>query len=276
MNSCGLEQHAEIRRVIETRFLISAPDGAALFPTAQLQAPLTAGIPSWLHALTQGQPEQAIPYLISRWSQWYFALLVAPWVYVHLRHQWQLPYHLADIAYVQSEQGTPQRFVLSSLGSPVEEREWQAFLPLIDEHIAPVCQQLSVLSGLSAALFWNNAGVRFYQGMNQAEQEGADVRHAADLLDRPVLANGEKSLYQPIRLRTLPSGEQKKRAASLLSDLSSGRRCALPELPASARRTPQRHNICKGLTTFCCCTNHNNAIRITEILFLFFHTLISH
>ncbi|MGL9735300.1 MAG: hypothetical protein ACR5LF_05355 [Symbiopectobacterium sp.] len=40
---------------------------------------------------------------------------------------------------LQSEQGTPQRFVLSSLGSPVDERQWQAFLLLIDEHITPVC-----------------------------------------------------------------------------------------------------------------------------------------
>lgn len=241
MNSCGLEQqHAEIRRVIETRFLLSAPDGAALFATAQLQAPPAAGIPSWLHALTQGQPEQAIPYLISRWSQWYFALLVAPWVYVHLRHQWQLPYRLADIAYVQSEQGTPQRFVLSSLGSPVADREWQAFLPLIEEHIAPVCQQLSALSGLSAALFWNNAGVRFYQGMTQAQQEGADVRHAAELLDRAELNYGEKNrLYQPIRLRTLPSGEQKKerRHCCLIYRLEGGALCpSCPRLRAEHRK----------------------------------------
>lgn len=70
--------------------------------------------------------------------------------------------------------------------------------------------------------------MRFYQGMNQAEQEGADVRHAADLLDRPVLANGEKNrLYQPIRLRTLPSGEQKKerRHCCLIYRLEGGVLC---------------------------------------------------
>lgn len=130
--------------------------------------------------------------------------------------------------------------VLSSLGSPVEEREWQAFLPPIDEHIAPVCQQLSTLSGLSAALFWNNAGVRFYQGMNQAEQEGADVRHVVDLLDRAVLNDGEKNrLYQPIRLRTLPSGEQKKerRHCCLIYRLEGGALCpSCPRLRAEHRK----------------------------------------
>lgn len=245
VNSHGLEQqHDEIRHAIETRFLISAPAGATVFPSTLVQEPITAGVPSWLHPLLQEQPEDAVPYLISKWSQWYFALLIAPWVYVHLRYQWQLPHRLADIAYVQSEQGTPQHFVLSSLGSPVRKCEWQAFLPLIDEHIAPVCQQLSTLSGLSATLFWNNAGVRFYQGMNQAEQEGMDVHHAAALLDRTVLNNGEKNrLYQPIRFRTLPSGEQKKerRHCCLIYRLEGGALCpSCPRLRAEGNKPASR------------------------------------
>lgn len=82
--------------------------------------------------------------------------------------------------------------------------------------------------------------MRFYQGMNQAEQEGADVRHAANLLDRTELANGEKNrLYQPIRLRTLLSGEQKKerRHCCLIYRLEGGTFCpSCPRLRAEHRK----------------------------------------
>lgn len=242
MNSHVLDApHSDIRRALDARFLLSAPEGKTCYPAALLNTPVTGATPAYLQPLVHAQPASSVPYLISKWSQWYFALLLTPWVYIHLRHQWQLPYHLADIAFIQSEQGTPQRFVLSSLGAPVEHDDWRAFLPLIDAHIAPVCQQLSALSGLSPSLFWNNAGVRLYQGMHQAAQEGADVRRAAELLERRQLANGEKnSLYQPIRLRVTPAGEQKKerRHCCLIYRLDGGELCPTCPRLRAARGKP--------------------------------------
>lgn len=233
--------HNDLRHAVETRFLLSAPEGKTTYPTMLFNQHVTDETPPFLQQWLYGQPRPSLPYLISKWSQWYFALLLTPWVYIHLRHQWQLPYRLADIAFLQSEQGTPQRFVLSSLGAPVEHDDWRTFLPLIDTHIAPVCQRLSTLSGLSPTLFWNNAGVRFYQGMIQAAQEGADVRRAAMLLDQRQFDNGEKNqIYQPIRMRTTPSGELKKerRHCCLIYRLDGGELCpTCPRLRARDRES---------------------------------------
>ncbi|WP_213993704.1 siderophore-iron reductase FhuF [Sodalis sp. dw_96] len=194
---------------IAENFLLTAPDNKKVHSVLDLCAQDTAlAVLEPLLRINQGGDRAAV---ISIWSQWYFALLLAPWTRINMLYDWQLPFLPQSIRFTQSENAVPDRFILADIGRAVPPCEGTArFEELIDRHLAPVCRTLSRLAGIKPGLFWNNAGIRLAHGVDMALQQGADITRAVEFLAMRTLADGTPNrLYQPVREIPQPSGPPK-------------------------------------------------------------------
>ncbi|NDL65120.1 siderophore-iron reductase FhuF [Acerihabitans arboris] len=192
---------AECADDIAGSFLFSVPRGGVAFCAADLCMPETAlvVIEPFLR-LNEGGDRAAV---ISMWSQWYFALLVAPWTRIALLHGWRLPVDPRDIRLTQSESAVPEKFILADRGSKIAAPgdTFALFRQLVDTHLLPVCVAFAHLSGIKPGLFWNNAAIRVAHGIGMAGEQGADTGEARAFLDTKTLADGTPNrLYQPVRL----------------------------------------------------------------------------
>lgn len=223
---------------ITESFLLEAPAQTKVYSALDLCAPETAqAVIEPLLKIYEGEDPAAV---ISIWSQWYFALLLAPWARINMLYDWQLPFLPHDIRFTQSENAVPDRFILADHGcaAPTGPARFDA---LIHRHLAPVCQTFSRLAGIKPGLFWNNAGIRLAHGFTMAQEQGADITRADDFLAARTLPDGAPNrLYQPIREIPQPSGPPKiiRRLCCLRYKLAGLEYCpGCPLVEARQRRT---------------------------------------
>ncbi|ANI31817.1 hypothetical protein PL78_18580 [Yersinia entomophaga] len=146
--------------------------------------------------------------LVSKWSQWYFARLLGPWMRINLQFNWQLPILPEHIGLTLNEAGVVESFILSHSGHQVTQQDPERrFQQLVQDHLTPVCGTLSQLAGMGESLFWNNAGIRLYQGIKMAQEQQANTQIAEHFLALRTLSDGSKNkLFQPVRQVTEKSG----------------------------------------------------------------------
>ncbi|XBS70054.1 siderophore-iron reductase FhuF [Acerihabitans sp. KWT182] len=199
--ACGAE--------IAESFLLTAPKDEKVYSASALCSPETAqALMEPLLRMYRGQDRAAV---ISIWSQWYFALWLAPWARINMLYDWQLPYLPHNINFTQSENAVPDKFILADDGVALPPGQGPArFDDLVEEHLTPVCRTLSRLAGIKPGLFWNNAGIRLAHGFDMAKEHGADITRVADWLSTRILTNGlPNRLYQPMREIPQPEGPPK-------------------------------------------------------------------
>ncbi len=238
MNPDGNRPGRACAAEIADSFLHAAPDEKKIHSVLYLCAPETAlVIIEPLLRTHHGEDRAAV---ISIWSQWYFALLLAPWARINMLYDWQLPFLPHDIRFTQSENAVPDRFILADRGcaAPTGPARFDA---LIHRHLTPVCQTFSRLAGINPGLFWNNAGIRLAHGFTMAQEQGADITRAADFLAARTLPDGAPNrLYQPIREIPQPSGPPKiiRRLCCLRYKLAGLEYCpSCPLVEVRRRRT---------------------------------------
>lgn len=172
--------------------------------------------------------ERAAHY--SRWSQWYFALLLAPWSQLFLQHNHALPVALSQMGLRLTPEGIPMEFRLHNTGEAFADGGAATRLQaLVDQQITPVCRTLHALSGLSQALLWNNAAVRLNQGMERAAAAGADIRAMQRLLNARHRPDGSRNaLWQPVRRVSDATGKtrRERRLCCLRGEIAGERLCA--------------------------------------------------
>ncbi|CNE95926.1 ferric hydroximate transport ferric iron reductase [Yersinia nurmii] len=194
------------RKAIEQCFPSTASTHCKTFSASALYTPE--------HALTLISPllnlhsNEDRTALVSKWSQWYFARLLGPWMRINLQFNWQLPILPEHISLTLNEAGLVESFILSHSGHQVTQQDPERrFQQLVQNHLAPVCRTLSQLAGMGESLFWNNAGIRLYQGMKMAQEQQANTQIAAHFLSLRTLSDGSKNtLFQPVRQVTEKSG----------------------------------------------------------------------
>ncbi|WP_170975477.1 siderophore-iron reductase FhuF [Martelella alba] len=187
-------------------FLLAPPVGTEVHSAALLCSPDTAlPLLAPLMALYQGEDRAAV---VSMWSQWYFALLLAPWIRVNMLYNWQLPILPRDIGFTLSKDAVPEQFILAHAGRPAPCENGQVrFAELLTIHLSPVCQTFATLSGIKPGLFWNNAGIRLAHGLSMAREAGADTASADGFLQTHTLSDGSVNpVYRPMRVISSPSG----------------------------------------------------------------------
>lgn len=220
-------------------FLLTAPAGRHIHSAAELCAPDSAQeLVEPLLQKYQGEDRAAV---ISIWSQWYFALLLAPWARINMLFDWQLPVRPQAISFTLAETGVPEQFILENEGGPSPAGSGQVrFKELMELHLLPVCRTLSQIAGIKPGLFWNNAGIRLVHGFNMAREQGADITLATDFLAARTLPDGSVNrLYQPVRVITLPPEPPKiiRRLCCLRYKLSGLEYCpSCPLLEADKRK----------------------------------------
>lgn len=225
-------------------FLFSAPSGKIGYAAADLCAPETAlALLEPFLRLHEGGDRAAV---ISMWSQWYFALLLAPWTRIALLHRWRLPVDPQGIRFTQgADCAVPEKFILADRGGAITAGDNIATLfgHLAQTHLLPVCQIFSRLSGIKPGLFWNNAAIRIAHGIDMAEEHGADTTDARAFLAAKALPDGTLNrLCQPVRIIERDDGPQMiRRLCCLRYKLSGLEYCpSCPQLVADERKTRHR------------------------------------
>ncbi len=228
---------------INDSFLFAGP-GDGGFSAADLCAPDTAAalLEPFLR-LHEGGDRAAV---ISMWSQWYFALLLAPWTRIALLHGWRLPMDPRDIRFSQgAESAVPEKFILADRGGKIADGIAMPTLlgQLMETHVLPVCRTFSLMAGIRPGLFWNNAAIRVAHGIDMAAEQGANTVAARAFLDTKTLADGAPNrLYKPVHLVEHDAGPKIiRRLCCLRYKLSGLEYCpSCPLLVAQERKCRHR------------------------------------
>ncbi|WP_410012568.1 siderophore-iron reductase FhuF [Sodalis sp. C49] len=229
---------------INGSFLFSVPSGGTGYSAADLCAPETAlALLEPFLRLNEGGDRAAV---ISMWSQWYFALLLAPWTRIALLHDWRLPADPRAIQFTQGAQSAvPEKFILADRGAKIAGGVAipALFGQLLETHVLPVCRTFGQLAGIRPGLFWNNAAIRVAHGIDMAAEQGADTGEARAFLATKTLADGAPNrLYQPVRVVEHEAGPKIiRRLCCLRYKLSGLEYCpSCPLLVAQERKCRHR------------------------------------
>lgn len=167
---------------------------------------------------------------VSLWSQWYFAGTLLSWAdQLCSKHQssplWEFRGQLQI-----NERGCPEHWlnqgVPCGLQTPHQQR--QQLDLLIHRFIAPVCETLSTFAASNLTVFWSNASVRLWQGMQRANEKHADVGVLQEMFLAPRLADGQVNrLYSPLRSVVKEDGskQMQRRHCCLIFRLDEFEKC---------------------------------------------------
>ncbi|HDZ48088.1 hypothetical protein LCGC14_0025510 [marine sediment metagenome] len=219
---------------------IFEPSLAACYtgPLANFTPPLIGGTPplqafkaarwrdaSWLqkdlaHFAEQypGGDQRAV---ISLWSKWHFSALTVPALAANLLLNRDLPVELDNVQVIFNDKGATAQLWLPHEGTALTtQAPFERFASLIEQHWAPLIEQLAAISGAAQRVFWSNAGgyLDYYVHalaehplVNQAALEAARA-----LLETRTLPNGKRNpLFQPVRYFTPKDSEEVKRVRKL-------------------------------------------------------------
>ncbi|CAO1660369.1 Siderophore-iron reductase FhuF [Halomonas sp. NYA30] len=159
--------------------------------------------------------------VVSLWSKWHFSALTVPTLTANLLLNRDLPVGLDDLQVIFTEKGATSRLWLPNEGASLTTYDpYERFTTLIDQHWAPLIEQLAAISGAAQRVFWSNAGgyVDYYVHalaehplVNEAALEAAKM-----LLETRTLPNGKRNpLFQPVRHFTPKGSEEVKRVRKL-------------------------------------------------------------
>lgn len=159
--------------------------------------------------------------VISLWSKWHFSTLTVPTLTANLLLDRDLPVGLDDVQVIFNEKGATSRLWLPHEGSALTSQDpFERFTTLIEQHWAPLIEQLATISGAAQRVFWSNAGgyLDFYvNALGEhplANQQAFETAKA--LLETCNLPNGKRNpLFQPVRYFTPKGGEEVKRVRKL-------------------------------------------------------------
>lgn len=167
---------------------------------------------------------------ISLWSQWYFAGTLLGWAdQLCSEHQscplWEFRGQLQI-----NDRGCPEHWLNRGnlSGSLSESQKRQQLDLLIHRFIAPVCQTLAVFAANNLTVFWSNAAVRLWQGMQRAIEKQADVRVLQEIFSAPRLADDQVNrLYSPLRRMMKEDGSEQmqRRHCCLIFRLDEFEKC---------------------------------------------------
>nr|WP_319528694.1 siderophore-iron reductase FhuF [Pseudomonas laurentiana] len=114
-----------------------------------------------------------LPVLVSQWSKYYFSMFWREAVSARCAGRGlALP---GNVGVSLDERGLPLAFEPMDAGS-------EDLQGLLEQHLAPLIQQLAALGSVSVAVLWGNAGDCLEQCLQALE---VDLVEARDLLDRP-------------------------------------------------------------------------------------------
>lgn len=159
--------------------------------------------------------------VISIWSKWHFSALTVPTLTANLLLNRDLPVALDNVQVIFNEKGATARLWLPHEGKALTTQEpFERFASLIEQHWAPLIEQLASISGAAQRVFWSNAGgyLDYYVHalaehplINEAALEAAKA-----LLETRTLPNGKRNpLFQPVRYFTPKGSEEIKRVRKL-------------------------------------------------------------
>ena len=175
-------------------------------------------------------PARKVAWL-SLWSQWFFADALISWADQLCSEQRACPLWEFNGQLSLNAAGCPEHW--HQRGEPLRgltpARQHQQTRLLISQFITPVCQTFSSLAGNNLTVFWSNAAVRLWQGMQQAGSKAADVQIFRDLLSASHFADGSiNRLKTPLRTVKTPAGEEKteRRHCCLIFRLDDHQKCA--------------------------------------------------
>lgn len=179
---------------------------------------------------TACSPARKVAWL-SLWSQWFFADALINWADQLCSEQRACPLWEFNGQLTLNTACCPERW--HQRGEPLRgltpAQQHQQTEQLICQFITPVCQTLSSLAGNNLTVFWSNAAVRLWQGMQQADSKAADVRIFRDLFSASHFTDGSiNRLKAPLRTLKTPDGEDKteRRHCCLIFRLDDHQKCA--------------------------------------------------
>ena len=207
-------------------------------PLANFSPPLVGGMPlleafkatrwrdiNWLKQdlarFSSQYPNGDSRAVVSLWSKWHFSALTVPTLTANLLLNRDLPVGLDDVQVIFNENGATARLWLPHEGSPLTTNDpLERFATLIEQHWAPLIEQLAAISGAAQRVFWSNAGgyLDFY--VNALGEHPLANRQAFEaakaLLEARNLPNGKRNpLFQPVRYFTPKGSEEVKRVRKL-------------------------------------------------------------
>lgn len=172
---------------------------------------------------------QNLPWL-SLWSHWFFAISLIGWAERLCCDKESLPLWNFSGQLQLNDRGLPEHWV--NPGSPCYlfggEQQQQHLERLIHQFITPACETLAALAGGNRRVFYSNAAIRLWQGMERADGRQADSRVLRDLFTTPQLTDGsENPMYSPYRIeKAAEESQPKRRHCCMLFRLDGYEKCA--------------------------------------------------
>lgn len=159
--------------------------------------------------------------VVSLWSKWHFSALTVPTLTANLLLNRELPMGLDDMQVIFNDNGATSRLWLPNEGTALTtQNPFERFTALIDQHWAPLIEQLAAISGAAQRVFWSNAGgyVDYYVSALAEHPlvNGGALEAAKALLETRTLPNGKRNpLFQPVRYFTPKGSKEVKRVRKL-------------------------------------------------------------
>lgn len=149
------------------------------------------------------QPEARA--VASQWSKLYFSRLLVPATAAAVVADWRLPLAPEHLRVTLDAQGGIAAFALPHPGKACSSRDAEErFGFLVEEHLPPVIDSISRVSGLTRRVLWSNAGNLFENVISRCSgvlgEAHVGVRHGREMLARRRLAaGGTNQLAEPVR-----------------------------------------------------------------------------
>lgn len=158
--------------------------------------------------------------IASLWSKWHFSSLIIPTLTAHLLLNRDLPVGLDDVRVQVNKQGCTQCLWLPHEGETcLTPTATERFSTLTEQHLAPLIERLSTLSGAAPRVFWSNAGSYLDYYVNALATHplvNQDALTAARTLLASRTLNGQRNpLFEPVRTYQPSGNEDVKRVRRL-------------------------------------------------------------
>ncbi|MBS0876137.1 MULTISPECIES: siderophore-iron reductase FhuF [unclassified Tatumella] len=185
---------------------------------------------AWLPSVWQQYSPSEKAAWLSLWSHWLFADTLINWAVRLCCEQRASPLWEFNGQLQLNHHGYPETWLNAGAPGPQLplDRQQQQLEQLISQFIDPVCQTLATFAGHNLTVFWSNAAVRLWQGMQRAAEKQADVQLLEALFAMPRLPDGQVNrLYAPLRTLSGPDGSprQQRRHCCLIFRLDGHQKC---------------------------------------------------
>jgi ferric iron reductase protein FhuF len=158
--------------------------------------------------------------LVSEWSKWYFNRLTPSVTAAAVALDWQLPLAPDQVEVIFDEQGKATTFKLPHAGAPLPgapATPFERFSALLDDHLAPLIDELALQSRLSPRVLWSNVGNVLEFMLNRlvdADVPAAGCSQLRQLLETRTRADGQRNpLYRPIHYVEVTDDDGSERRA---------------------------------------------------------------